>query len=340
MTTTIRASHLLDEPPIMVYPSLAKAIGINQAIVLQQLHWLLNATERSKNKYNFVDGRWWVYNTYAEWQEYFCWLSVPAIKTLFLQLERDGFILTQQGVKKATDRRKWYTIDYETWNKFSEGIKSIPSSDKIYPMNGQILSHTMPESGLVVEANEPPETTTETTTEKENLSAATAPGAARAKSSPLKKTCRLLSKSVQDDKGQNPYWNTISCYSFKTEWSSFTDAEKRVHQGRIQQILKALDGLDQEKVITPEELVAAYGWFRQTYPDADFPAGADSVARMLTNYRATHRSKSNGHRNNGSSKKPNPNCPVCEGKGWYRAENGRDYSCNCEEAIHEQQPTH
>lgn len=169
---------------------------------------------------------------------------------------------------------------------------------------------------------------------------ATAPGAAVPKPS-RKPSCRLLSKVVNDANGQNPYWNIISRHSFKAEWASFTDAEKRVHQGRIQQILKALDGLDQEQPITPEELAAAYGWFRQHYPDADFPAGAESMARMLTNYRATIRSKSNGHRNNGSSKPsgPRPNCPICEGKGWYRAENGRDYSCNCEEAIHEQ-PTH
>lgn len=165
---------------------------------------------------------------------------------------------------------------------------------------------------------------------------ALAPVPPRRRSS-TKKTCRLLSKAVNDDKGQNPYWNIICRHSLKTEWRDFTPAEQNVHRGRLQSILNALDGLDAEQPITPEELTDAYKWFRHEHPDADYPAGETTVATMLTNYRATIRKSNNGHRNNGASKPrgPNPNCPVCEGKGWYRAENGRDYSCHCEEVVHE-----
>jgi len=35
-------SLLINEPPIITPPSLAKAIGLNEAIVLQRLHELLN----------------------------------------------------------------------------------------------------------------------------------------------------------------------------------------------------------------------------------------------------------------------------------------------------------
>lgn len=134
---------LMDEAPIVLYPSLAKALGINQAAVFQQLHYLLSATKIGKNKYNFVDGKWWVYNTYEEWMEYFVWIKPSTIKQCFLDLEEMGLVISQQGVKKATDRRKWYTINYEAWEEFRQSIgqnlsdeqtKSVPS------MNGQNLS--------------------------------------------------------------------------------------------------------------------------------------------------------------------------------------------------------
>lgn len=143
MSNKTNIPSLLDEPPIVLYPSLAKALGVNQAAVFQQLHYLLIATKIGKNKYNFVDNKWWVYNTYEEWMEYFTWLRPSTIKQCFLDLETLGIVVSQQGVKKPTDRRKWYTIDYEAWEKFRESIgqnlsdertKSVPS------MNGQNLS--------------------------------------------------------------------------------------------------------------------------------------------------------------------------------------------------------
>lgn len=139
----VNMPSLLEEPPIVLYPSLAKALGVNQAAIFQQLHYLLTATKVGKSKYNLVDGKWWVYNTYEEWQEYFIWLSVSAIKQMFLALEDLGIVISQQGVKKATDRRKWYTIDYDAWQKFRESIGQNLSDDEtknVPSMNGQNLS--------------------------------------------------------------------------------------------------------------------------------------------------------------------------------------------------------
>lgn len=38
---------LIDDQPLQVLPSLAEAIGLNESLVLQQIHWLLS---RSKKK--------------------------------------------------------------------------------------------------------------------------------------------------------------------------------------------------------------------------------------------------------------------------------------------------
>lgn len=110
-----KPQHLLEEPPILVYPTLAKLLGINAAIIFQQLHFLLGVTEKAKSKYNFIDGQWWVYNSYPEWREYFPWITERTIQNHFLELEGLGIVKSRQSVKHPTDRRKWYTIDYEAW---------------------------------------------------------------------------------------------------------------------------------------------------------------------------------------------------------------------------------
>lgn len=166
MTDKKHAPLLIDEPTILVYPSLAVALGINKAIVFQQLHFLMNSQKQSKNKANFVDSRWWVYNSYAEWQkDYFPWLSVSTLKGIFLELEQEGLITARQLAKHKSDRRKWYSIDYEQWDKKCLVIgqkMSHQPSDNNCPMdetenvlsNGQKMS-----DGLT-------ETSTETSTEK------------------------------------------------------------------------------------------------------------------------------------------------------------------------------
>lgn len=57
------SSLLIDEHPLVVLPSLAKEIGLNEAIMMQQIHFWIN-----KRKH-FKDGKYWVYNTYDGWAD-------------------------------------------------------------------------------------------------------------------------------------------------------------------------------------------------------------------------------------------------------------------------------
>lgn len=117
---------LIDGDLRQIYASTAVALGINEAHVLHQLdHLLYNVAEADKT-YNLVDGKWWVYYTYAEWKDkFFKWMSEPSIKRYFLDLEARGIVLSRQSVKNPSDQTKWYTIDYEAWQKF---IQEKPDS--------------------------------------------------------------------------------------------------------------------------------------------------------------------------------------------------------------------
>jgi hypothetical protein len=100
---------LIDEEPLLVPPRLAAAIGLNEAIVLQQVRYWLGDKRRPQVR----DGRRWVYNTYPQWQAQFPFWSLATIKKTFRDLEERGLLLAAQRYNRApTDRTKWYTIDF------------------------------------------------------------------------------------------------------------------------------------------------------------------------------------------------------------------------------------
>ncbi|HDP5844421.1 TPA: DnaD domain protein [Staphylococcus aureus] len=102
---------LIDDYPIQVLPKLAEAIGLNEAIVLQQIHYWLN---NSKHKY---DGKTWIFNSYPEWQKQFPFWSERTIKRTFGSLEKQNLLHVGNYNKAGFDRTKWYSINYETLNK-------------------------------------------------------------------------------------------------------------------------------------------------------------------------------------------------------------------------------
>lgn len=100
-------SLLLDEAPLVIIPSLAERIGLNEAIVIQQLHyWLQKST-------NIRDHRKWVYNTYKGWQEQFPFWSEITVRRILTGLENKGIIITGNYNEMKADKTKWYSIDYE-----------------------------------------------------------------------------------------------------------------------------------------------------------------------------------------------------------------------------------
>lgn len=100
---------LIDDQPLQVLPSLAEAIGLNEALILQQIHWLLL---RSKKEFK---GKPWVFNTYEEWQEkHFRFFSVSTIRRTINHLEELNLLISSTEFNQMkVDKTKWYTINYE-----------------------------------------------------------------------------------------------------------------------------------------------------------------------------------------------------------------------------------
>ena len=85
--------YRIDENPIVVSKKLAKLIGLNEAIVLQQVHYWLEIN-RKANK-NFKESRYWTYNSIRTWQENnFEFWSFDTVKRTFAKLEKRGLLIS------------------------------------------------------------------------------------------------------------------------------------------------------------------------------------------------------------------------------------------------------
>lgn len=113
---------LIPEPPLQVLPSLAVAIGLNEAIVLQQLHYWLNKSKHEE------EGHRWVYNSYESWHLHFPFWSICTIKRIIHNLEKQGLVISGNFNVVKMDKTKWYRIDYEKIQSLYQVDTTIVSS--------------------------------------------------------------------------------------------------------------------------------------------------------------------------------------------------------------------
>jgi len=138
---------LIDEYPLIVLPALAHAIGLNEAIILQQVHyWLSKSPHRH-------DDKPWIYNSYEAWHGQFPFWSRNTIIRAIRHLEELGLLLVGNYNRLKLDHTKWYTIDYTILGKWAT-------------QNGQTINSSWVKDQLTF-GSAIPETIPETTTEKE-----------------------------------------------------------------------------------------------------------------------------------------------------------------------------
>lgn len=130
---------LEDEYPLIVKPKLACKIGLNEAIVLQQIkYW----TRPQFNK-NLRDGRNWVHKTIDEWKADFPFWSYRTIQRTILSLEKQKLILTSNYNVNPLDRTKWHSV-----NTSLEVVTSCQIGTKRSCQNGIMTNKRLQETTL------------------------------------------------------------------------------------------------------------------------------------------------------------------------------------------------
>lgn len=105
------SSILFNEKPLVINTDLAVLIGLNEALILQQIQYWI--TINKQNNRNYINGRYWVYQTYEDWCRQFPFWSRSTIARTLRALDETGLILKGNFNKMGFDKTVWYSIDYD-----------------------------------------------------------------------------------------------------------------------------------------------------------------------------------------------------------------------------------
>ncbi|AIM15146.1 hypothetical protein HW35_01565 [Bacillus sp. X1(2014)] len=147
---------LIQESPVMIIPSLAVKIGLNEAVILQQIHYWVSMSN------HVIEGRKWIYNTYKDWQQQFPFWSESTIKRTIHSLEKQGLLISGNWNRTKMDKTKWYTIHYEQLEALTDlspekpVIETEPFTRKNQPKQPFPLDDRMKDK--TIERQEHPET--------------------------------------------------------------------------------------------------------------------------------------------------------------------------------------
>jgi len=81
---------LLNESPLIILPSLASKIGLNEAIFVQQLHYWIQKSS------TYFDNKKWVYKTTKEWENEFPFWSNSTIKRAINSLKKSKILMIKK----------------------------------------------------------------------------------------------------------------------------------------------------------------------------------------------------------------------------------------------------
>lgn len=127
-------SLLIKEYPLVFLPSLAVKVGLNEAIILQQIgYWLENP-----NAGVAIDGYKWVYNSVDQWNEQFPFWSANTIRRAINNLRKDGYLIA----KKLSDDLRNNTLYYRIDNDKLNDDLGIPKMGKPLSQSWQISNRT------------------------------------------------------------------------------------------------------------------------------------------------------------------------------------------------------
>ncbi len=203
---------LIDDIPLQVLPGLAKAIGLNEALFLQQLHYWLNRSEHVHS------GQRWIYNTAAEWKEQLPFWSEKTIRRVVKSLKDLGLIETTDRFNKRNyDKTTWFTINYEA-------VEKIENQSGATGQNDQSVSKPTGQNDQM---------------ELDNLSTPI-PEITREKPSPPKKQVTVSRKHKQEKVVSPHAWfSSWWCYSYQQiEGRKYAYTKKDA--GQINQLIKSL----------------------------------------------------------------------------------------------------
>jgi len=118
-------------------PYVASVVGVDCSIMLSNIEFWVETNE--KNKINFHEGKYWMYNSINAFCELFPFWSEQNIKTILSKLIKHRYIKKGKFNKKGYDKTSWYTLD-------------VPS---VEPVRLELTNHQLELTNPLVSSNQP-----------------------------------------------------------------------------------------------------------------------------------------------------------------------------------------
>jgi len=142
--------YLFNENPVVIDRELATVIGLNEAIILQQIQYWIKKSEHR------FDGKIWIYNSVSQWKKQFPFWSESTIDRTLKSLNKLGLLFIGNYNRDRRDRTKWYSINYSQLdnimkNAFSQNDECNLSNccnaiSQIDPMQDVNLTKPLPKT--------------------------------------------------------------------------------------------------------------------------------------------------------------------------------------------------
>jgi hypothetical protein len=105
--------YLTEEMPIVAHRMLARAFGLDRAVMIQQVAYWMKINRDLRRQTHYMHGRWWVFNTVDQWHAAFPWLSRRTMVRIISDLEDRGVLISIKPRSNRMDHTKWYSLHDE-----------------------------------------------------------------------------------------------------------------------------------------------------------------------------------------------------------------------------------
>ena len=125
--------------------AIAEQLGLNQSIIIQHIYyWHLRNEGNNKN---FIDGRYWTYNSISGFSKLFPYLSEKQIRGSLNGLKKDGYIITANHNKVSYDRTLWYSMTKKGLSLFVSSIcpkvqMDLPKGTNGFTQKGEPITNS------------------------------------------------------------------------------------------------------------------------------------------------------------------------------------------------------
>lgn len=125
---------LIPEPPLLVLPTLVKLVGLNEAIVVQQIHCCITKDGHEK------DGYLWVYDSCNEWRKYFPFWNKWTIRRIVSKLEQSGIVV----LVNHNEQIKSCRIDYKKLQQLIGDRTNLTAAVAIPQLHIEVKEESQP----------------------------------------------------------------------------------------------------------------------------------------------------------------------------------------------------